>query len=487
MTRFGRAQEHLRRVAYPATLVLALLLAGCATTPDPSANVPTPVPAPTEARLPPLTTRDHSRILAAFGGEYDASAIERLAGEILDRLGAASDRPDQRYRLTVLNSPSVNAFALPSGHLYITRGMLGLINDVSEFAAVLGHEMAHVSARHANQREDQVRTSELVAVMRARLLNDLAGAEQRREAARVSLASFSRSQELEADAIGVKLLAKAGFDPYGASRFLQSMERNAAMRSQTQAASGGPDFLASHPSTPERIRQAILVARQYSGPDGVPRDKERYLRALEGLTYGEDPRQGFVRGRSFVHPRLGFTVTAPEGFTLENSRSAVTGLGPNDMAIRLDVVRVPANQTLQSYLGSGWIDGLTESSVEAVTVNGFQAATALARGPDWSFRIFVVRFGGEVYRLIYAARDLNAEVDQMFRSSMESFRRLTPAEAAVRQVRIRMVRAGEGDTVDSFVSRMQVADRADERFRVLNGLGPGEQPRGGELVKIIQE
>jgi len=406
---------------------------------------------------------------------------------VLDRLAAASDKPDQRYRLTVLNSPTINAFALPSGHLYITRGMLALINDMSEFAAVLGHEMAHVSARHANQREDQVRTSELVAVMRARLLNDMAGAEARREAARVSLANFSRSQELEADTIGVALIAKAGFDPYGASRFLETMDRNAALRSPSQASGGGPDFLASHPSTPERIRQAVLAARQHMAPDGRPRDRERYLRAIDGITFGEDPRQGVVRGRSFIHPRLGFTVTAPEGFTLENSRQAVTGLGPNEMAIRLDVVRVQANQALTSYLSSGWIDGLAAETVEAVTINGFQAATAVARGSDWSFRIFVVRFGSEVYRIIYAARDLNAEVDGSFRASMETFRRLTSAEAAVKPARVRTLRAGEGDTVLTFARKMQVPDRAEERFRVLNGLGDGEQPRGGELVKVIAE
>ncbi|WP_296576250.1 M48 family metalloprotease [Phreatobacter sp.] len=468
-----------------AMLALALFLAGCATAPD--ATSPLPEPVPTETRLPPLTTRDHGRILAAFGGEYSAPGIERLATEVLDRLGAASDRPDQRYRLTILNSPTINAFALPSGHLYITRGMLALINDMSEFAAVLGHEMAHVSARHANQREDQVRTNELVAVMRARLLNDMAGAEARREAARVSLANFSRTQELEADAIGVALIAKAGFDPYGASRFLETMDRYAALRSPSQATGGGPDFLASHPSTPERIRQAVLAARQHMAPDGRPRDRERYLRAIDGITFGEDPRQGVVRGRSFIHPRLGFTVTAPEGFTLENSRQAVTGLGPNEMAIRLDVVRVQANQALTSYLASGWIDGLAPETVEAVTINGFQAATAVARGSDWSFRIFVVRFGSEVYRIIYAARELNGEVDGSFRASMESFRRLTSAEAAVKPARVKTLRAGEGDTVLTFARRMQVPDRADERFRVLNGLGDGEQPRGGELVKIVTE
>lgn len=466
-------------------MALALALAGCATAPDPLPT-PLPSPVPTESRLPPLTSRDHQRILAAFGGEYSAPAVETLGTEILERLAAASDRPEQRYRLTLLNSPTVNAFALPSGQIYVTRGMLALINDVSEFAAVLGHEMAHVSARHASQREDRVRTSELVAVMRARLLNDAAGAEARRAEARVSLAGFSRAQELEADAIGVALIAKAGYDPFGAARFLQTMDRNAALRT-ARGGEEAPDFLASHPSTPERIRQAIQAARQHTAPDGRPRDRERFLKAVDGITYAEDPRQGVVRGRSFIHPRLGFTVTAPEGFTLENSRSAVTGLGPNDMAIRLDVVRVPANQSLTAYLASGWIDGLAEETVEQVTVNGFQGATAVARGSDWSFRIMVVRFGSEVYRLIYAARDLNGEVDASFRASMNSFRRLTSEEAAIRPLRIRVIRAGEGDTAETFARRMQVPDRAEERFRALNGLAAEEQPRGGELVKIVAE
>ena len=472
----------MRRVSGPALLSLALF--GCASTQD-QTSAPLPQPAPTESRLPPLTARDHSRILAAFGGEYDAPSIERLANDILGRLCAASDRPDLRYRLTLLNASVINAFALPSGHLYVTRGMLALVNDTSEFAAVLGHEMAHVSARHAAQREDQVRTNELIAVMRARLLNDPAGAEARREAGRLSLASFSRSQELEADNLGVALLAKAGFDPFGAARFLQSMDRAIALR--PSRADGQQDFVSSHPTTPERVRQAIETARQFVGPGSVPRERERFLRALDGVTYGDDPRQGVVNGRVFIHPRLGFTVTAPEGFTLENSRSAVTGLGPNDKALRLDVVRVPAGDALTTYLGSGWIDGLDPASVENVTINGFAGATALARGTDWSFRIFVVRFGTEVYRMIFAARELTPDVDQAFRVSMESFSRLSGNEPGARQKRIRLIRTGEGDTVEMLARRMQVADRAEERFRSLNGLDPGQEPRGGELVKIISE
>lgn len=484
MIRFERGKDDLRKAPWPAVLALALALGACSSTPDSSMTAPTPQPAPTEARLPPLTTRDHGRILAAFGGEYDAGAVQRLASEIMDRLAAASDRPDLRYRLTILNSPQVNAFALPSGHIYVTRGMLALINDTSEFASVLGHEMAHVAARHASQREDQVRTSEIVAVMRARLLNDPSGAEQRREAARLSLASFSRAQELEADAIGIGVIARAGFDPHGAARFLQAMDRNALLR-------GGPsadqDFLSSHPSTPDRIRQAVTTARQFAAPDNVPRERERFLRAIDGMVYGEDPRSGVVRGRNFVHPRLGFTVTAPEGFSLENSRQAVTGLGPNDMALRLDVVRVPSGETLQAYLTSGWIDGVDPATVEATSTNGFTTATAIARGSDWSFRVYLVRFGSEVYRVIFAARDLNAETDQSFRESMNTFRRLTSEESAIRPRRIRLARTGEGDTVSVMARRMQPTDRAEERFRAINGLGDGEEPRGGNLVKLIGE
>ena len=148
--------------------------------------------------------------------------------------------------------------------------------------------------------------------------------------------------------------------------------------------------------------------------------------------FGEDPSEGFVRGRRFLHPKLGFTFTAPEGFVLDNTAQAVFGVKDNGaQALRLDVVRVPAEQSLPEYLNSGWIENIEAKSVEEITVGGFPAATATATGEQWTFRLYVVRFGSEVYRVIYAAKNRTEAVDKSFRDSLGTFRRMSAARDRV--------------------------------------------------------
>ena len=156
------------------------------------------------------------------------------------------------------------------------------------------------------------------------------------------------------------------------------------------------------------------------------RDRDAYLAGIEGLVYGEDPSEGFVRGRRFLHPRLGFTFTAPEGFVLDNTAQAVLGVKDGGgQALRLDVVRVPAEQTLADYLNSGWIENIDPKSVEELTISGFPAATANAKGDQWAFRLYVVRFGSDVYRFIFATKRTAAEIDRAFREAVGTFRRMT--------------------------------------------------------------
>ena len=153
---------------------------------------------------------------------------------------------------------------------------------------------------------------------------------------------------------------------------------------------------------------------------------------LDGLVYGEDPSEGFVRGRRFLHPKLGFTFTAPDGFVLDNTAQAVFGVKDNGaQALRLDVVRVPAEQSLPEYLNSGWIENIEAKSIEEMTVGGFPAATATANGEQWTFRLYVVRFGSEVYRFIYAAKNRTEAVDKSFRDSLGTFRRMIGARDRV--------------------------------------------------------
>jgi predicted Zn-dependent protease len=468
--------------------VLAVLLAGCADMGGVrhAANL-RPKPAPVE--MSPAAQREHQRILASYGGVYHSARLQKLIEKTVARLVAASDRPDQKYRITILNSPAVNAFALPNGQLYVTRGLIALANDEAELASVLAHEMGHVIAHHAAIREDQARQAALVSHVVSDVLSDPQDGALALAKTKLALASFSRAQEFEADGIGVAISARAGFDPYGASRMLADMQRNADLAAGGRADARMVDFLSNHPSTPARIRNTLAIARRFSSPGSGERDKTQYLGDLDGIVYGEDPSEGFVRGRRFLHSKLGFTFLAPPGFTLDNTAQAVLGLKQGgDEAMRLDVVSVPAGQSLGNYLNSGWMENVDPRCVEEFNVNGFPAATATASGKEWSFRLFAVRFGSDVYRFIFAAKQMTPDADRSFRDSINTFRRMSLAESKqVRPLRLKIVTVGPNDTVQGLAARMAVADNKVERFRVINGLGPHDRLKPGSKVKMVVE
>jgi len=491
--RTSRFRVEIGRLARAGTSAAGLLvLAACASSGvlDKQALAPGTAKPVATAELDPAAQREHERILAAYNGAYEDPRIQPLVEQTVERLVAASDRPDLHYRVTMLNSPVVNAFALPSGHLYVTRGLVALANDSSELASVMSHEMAHVIAHHAEMREDRVRQVALVNRMVNSALSDPEVGALALAKSKIALASFSRAQEFEADGIGVGIASRAGFDAYGAARFLTSLGRDSELRQSAQSNIDprAPDFLSSHPATPERVQNAQATARQLAAPNGE-RDRQSYLSAVDGMVYGEDPSEGLVRGRHFLHPKLGFTFVAPEGFTLDNTAQAILGVREGGgQALRLDVVRVPNEQSLTDYLNSGWIENIEPKSIEGLTISGFPAATATAKGDQWAFRLFAVRFGSDVYRFIFAAKHMTPEVDRAFRDSIGTFRRMSLAESkAARPLRLRILTVGNGDTVEQLASRMAASDHKVERFRILNGLEPGERLKPGDLVKIVVE
>ena len=309
----------------PALLALALsaaVLAGCSTAFGPSPNQAA-LQTPAKPEMSAANQREHQRILAAYGGAYEHPRLEPLLTQTVEKLVAASERPDLKYEVTILNSPSVNAFALPTGQLYVTRGLLALANDNSELASVLSHEMAHVIARHAAIREDQARQAALVNRVATDLLSDPQLGALALAKSKIALASFSRAQEFEADGIGVGISARAGFDPYGAQRFLTSMGMNAELRARSANIDPrAPDFLSSHPATPERVSNAQCQRAPVHRP-AAPASATRpnISRWSTAWCYGEDPSEGFVRGRRFLHPKLGFTFTAPDGFSAREHRA----------------------------------------------------------------------------------------------------------------------------------------------------------------------
>ena len=478
--------------AGPALLLVAATLAGCG---DMGRLQTAALPSATPAIKPnrtiattPASEKEHERILASYGGLYDDPRLESLVSKTVDRLVAASDRPDQAYKVTILNSGAVNAFALPTGQLYVTRGLIALANDTSELSSVLSHEMAHVLSKHAAAREDAAKQAAVVDKVITDNGSDPDVTAFTIAKNKMAMANFSRSQEIDADEMGVAISAHAHFDPYGASRFLTSMEHNAELKAgKTSLDPRTQDFLSSHPATPERVQKAQSVARQYVSPENAERDREAYLGAIDNIVYGEDPSEGFVRGRRFLHPKLGFTFQAPDNFSLDNTAKAVIGVREGGaQAMRFDVVRVPAEQTLSDYLNSGWMENVDKSTTEDITINGFPAAATTARGDQWQFKVYALRFGADVYRFIFAARQKTTESERNARETVNSFRRLTLEEIqAARPLRIKVITVQPGDTVESLSHRMSGVDRPVERFRVLNGMDSKAQVKVRDKVKIV--
>jgi len=415
--------------------------------------------------------REELRVLEANGGVYQDAQLQGLVTDIVERLAASSERPDLRYRVIILNSPAVNAFSLPSGRLYVTRGLIALANDASELAAVLSHEIGHVTAQHALLREAPSGRADPFAVFGARAF---AGSN-------FALAGFSRTQEVEADNIGARISARAGYDPYGASRLLAAMSRNAQLR-----APSAEETASTHPATADRVSMAQTNARRFAVPGLGERDAAVLLANVDGLVYGDDPTDGVVRGRQFLHAGLGFAFTAPQGFSLTRSAQAVLGMraGGGEMLL-LEPVTVPREQSLSDYLASGWMQNLDPASIAALTVNGLAAATASAERGQWQFRIAVVRLEQGAVRLIFAVKP-GREADRAFRELAETLRPISATEVATtKPLRLRVVTVQPGETPAKLARRMAAVDRPLERFLVLNGLTPGQALKGGDRVKIV--
>ena len=473
--------------------VVLLPLAACVDVmsgnPTPSTDTSaqtSPVDTPTgeDAEDAVIGQREHPRIIATYGGIYSDSAAEIAIAHIVGRLLTAAGQPNTQYTVTILDTADVNAFALPGGYIYVTRGMLALANDSSEIAAVLAHEIAHVVLHHARARSNMQRTDQLVDKVMTGVLGqtDNAAAEER---SKLSLAAFSQQQELEADKKGIEIAGTAGYDPLAASRFLAAMGRFSKF--STGDATQADDFLSSHPSTPDRIQKAIATAQAEFGTNPPnERDRDDYMDAIDAMSFGASPQQGTILGQRYIQPALKFTFTVPDGYRLQNAQSAVVGVAGDSEAVRFDSAEVPESLSLTDYLKSGWIAGLDPASVTEATVNGMDTASGVAKTEQWSFRVSVARFQGQVVRFIFAAKADSDRFDQGADATLKSFRPTTPADVGqIRKVTVKVIVAKAGDSADKLAQRMAALSRGIDLFYILNNLLPGDPVVVGQKYKII--
>lgn len=479
-------------------LVLSTALVACTPTVNPaSGQRESTILTPTaEARM---GASEHPKIMAQFGGAYADPRVAAYVSELGNRLVDVSEMQGTPFTFTVLDTPTPNAFALPGGYVYVTRGLLALAEDEAELAGVLAHEIGHVTARHAAQRYDRAVAGQIGAtvatILGAVLLGDT-GAQLGQQASAAAVGAyvqgFSREQEFEADELGVRYLARAGYDPMAMASFLATLQEND--RVERQLAGRNPDaetfsMYASHPRTVDRVARAASAAGVSAGGR---RDADTYLRVIDGLRYGDDPSQGFVQGDWFVHPELRFRFRLPPSFEVRNQPDAVYGRDAAGLAMVFDAEALPPGADLIRAARTSLGRGLVLDQASGRQINGLPAAIAgdevVIDGRQGEAAVALIRADGtRVYRFVFLdAAPFSPEDRNRILGTVDSFERLSADEAArYRGNRLRIVRVEPGDTVRSLAGRMAVSRLPEEVFRLLNGLAPGEEVRPGQQVKLV--
>ncbi|HEX8225219.1 MAG TPA: M48 family metalloprotease [Allosphingosinicella sp.] len=442
-----------------------------------------------------LGAEQHPQLLAEFGGAYRAAeaAYARSVGEKV----AAAAGLDGQCTFTLVNSDVVNAFAVPGCYIYVTRGLMGIVNSEAELASVMAHEVGHIVAAHnrRQQRRSLWRNLGVMAVgliTRSEQLTRIAG-----QAAEYFTLRYSRKQEYEADDLGVRYLAAAGYDPYAAGDMLDALGRNEQFMNRTRGrdeARAIPEWARTHPLAGNRVERAAAEAAATGIADGaLPELETAYLREVDGLLYGDDPAQGFVDGRRFAHPVMRIAFEAPPGFTLTNSPQAILIEGPEGSRGEFGGGPMPpggpadyAAKVVASILrGTPAQAGPVEQArVNGVPVLLTSVIVQTERGPVELALAVYDGGGGGAYHFIMVAPPAEASRSAVA-ALFASFRLLSPEQAAsLRPRMIRSVRVAPGQTAATFARHMASAQPLDH-FLMLNGRSAGDPLRPGELVKIV--
>ena len=473
-------------------LLLVASLSGCTTNPATGEDSFTAFMSPAEELR--VGREEHPKVLKQFGGGYKDPVLQAYVDSIGDLLVTTSERFDLRFTFTILNSQEVNAFALPGGYVYVTRGLLALAGDEAELAGGLAHEIGHVVARHSAERYSQA----LLAGMGTTILGVLLGREFGDIAAlgsQLYLSDYSRDQEYEADLLGIRYMARARFDPQAMASFLAKLQADSTLADKLAQRNGdrGGSYFSTHPQTMARVQRATAEARAKLVVEPM-RARDVFLSKIDGLLFGDDPDQGFVRGRVFAHPRLGFRFEAPPGFRLLNSARTVVGLGPDRARIVFGQAPKRFAGLMRAYLEGEWGRNIPLEQVERIDINGLEAATGTARGHTddgpVDVRLMAVRWNRDIiYRfMMITPPHLTRRLDVELRRFTYSFRPLQAAEAAaLRPYRLRILDVMPGDSVERLAARMPYTDFRRERFQVLNGLAPGQPLPVGGKVKLVTE
>ncbi|GGB29852.1 metalloprotease [Sphingomonas metalli] len=429
------------------------------------------------------------QLVAQYGGRYtgpQATYVERVGKRVAVQSGLSNAQGD--FVVTTLNSSVENAFAIPGGYIYVTRQLLALMNSEAELASVLGHEVGHVAARHSQGRQTRSTIGSILAAGAGLLTGSNVVGQLAGTGAQLYTLKYGRDQEYQADALGVRYITAAGYNPYAAADMLSALDASTGLASRASGkdANAVPTWASTHPNSQDRVARAEKLAAATGRPEPAPAQDVAFLRMLDGLPYDDDPQQGIVDGQTFRHPGLRVRFTAPSGYRIANGDDAVTVLGNGGQAQFQTIAAASAEAGVAARFRA--LGASPSGEVRTGATNGIPYATQTVRAAvnnqAVDATVVAYKFPSAVYTFTLVT-PAGSGVGP-FAPLLDSVAPLTAAEAnAIRGKVIRIHSVTAGDTIDRLAARMAYPDLKRERFLTLNGLGPDAPLRPGMLVKLV--
>ena len=468
--------------------VLLLLLSGCARNPVTGKKQ---LVLMSEKQEIAMGQEADPQIVAAYG-LYEDKTLQDFINQKGQEMARISHRSQLDYTFRILDSPIINAFALPGGYVYFTRGIMAHFNNEAEFAGVLGHEIGHITARHSVAQQRNSLLSQLGLIAGVVLVPEFGQfADEASQGLSLMLLKFGRDAERQSDALGVEYSSRIGYDASEMAGFFNTLERN-------QVASGAgelPEFLSTHPSPAGREAAVAKLAEEWKAKLNLtdPRvNRDSYLKMLDGLVYGEDPRQGFLENRTFYHPELKFEFAVPAAWSFQNTPQQVQMAEKQGKAMMtLTLVEGSSLQEASSSVLKQYVMELVEA--EEIIVNGLKAIRMEAGQQQQETIIktlsYVIEHGGFYYNLMGITHTESFDAfESVFLASMNSFRELKDTEKLNRKPeRIRLKTVASDGTLQQVLSGFGVAKDRLEEVSLINGMSLSDPVRKGTLIKVLEQ
>jgi len=443
----------------------------------------------------------HAEIVQSMG-IYNNPELQEYVGMVGRKVAQQSNRPNLPYTFTVVDDEEVNAFATMGGFVYITRGILPYLSSEAELAAVLGHEIGHITAKHMARQKTQSTVSDIASIATAILTRQPALAGLTNVAGEAMIRGYGRDMELEADRLGAEYLARTGYDPQAMIRVIGTLKDQERFEVVSARQEGREPHIyhglfATHPDNDTRLKEAVQSAKGFAGhAAGSTENTMDFLRRLDGVAWGTSAEQGVVRGSRMYHAGMGFTVAFPSGWNVENGPSQIVAQSKaKDSVLMVETAPIPPKlPEPRGFTVQGLLGGHAPREGQDLEINGLPAYTAVVSGAHTPFgtkpaRLVVVKYANQYFVFIGASRSAGTvpDGDRLFLSSAETFRRLRGDELERAEPdRIRIIEAADGMTMNSLAAGSPLKRYPVEQLRLFNRLYPKGEPTPGQLLKVVR-